>query len=112
MKNTISFNDFIVLLNKYDEKNDAIPFSLKFITADKKRNIGGEIIEIEKAIKCVGKKDNKIIYCTSVKDLTLNKKNPHHKENKTMNIYILGSQQIRKIHPRLCLEINGLKIIP
>lgn len=108
MNNTISYKQVIEEMDKLNGDGKPIPFSIKFITADRTRRIGGEIITIEKAEKCVGKKGEKVIYATPVNP----SKPANHFENQTRNINIPGSGQVRKIHTRLIIEFNGLKVIP
>lgn len=95
---------------------DGIPvsFSLTFITADKNRNTGGEIISIEKAQKCVGKRSGNVLYATPI-NIDAKKsvsRDPHHAENDTRNIFIPTSGQVRKVHVRLITKFNGKIVIP
>lgn len=63
-------------------------FTLKFVTADRKRKTGGDILEVQgcKLRGCVDQR------------------------NATRNIE-LPSGQIRKVHIRLMLELNGSTIV-
>lgn len=85
-------------------------FSLRFITADKHKNTGGEEIMISKAWKHKshstkngngnggGTSDGKFY------------RNPQHYKNSTRNIRLL-SGEIRKIHIRLIREFNGKTVL-
>lgn len=87
------------------------PFSLKWVTADKQRNRGGEIIEIQgarlsslKNYKPVAKREQKGVDGMKIS------KDPHHWINGTRNI-LLSNGKIRKVHIQLILEINGKKVL-
>ncbi len=106
--NTILYKQVIEEMDRVDNEGKPVRFSIKFVTADKNRKTGGEIISVSEAEKCVGKKNDTVIHSTPV---SINKK-PNHREHDTRNIYIPSSGQVRKVHTRLIIEFNGQKIIP
>ena len=84
-------------LNLMDQKNkegEPIPFSIKYVTFNRKKKTGGEIIAIEKAPKCVGTRKGKIIH--DKKESTNQRRPPNHFKNSTRNLNILNTDQIRK----------------
>lgn len=103
---TITYANMIHVMDQVNKQGEPVPFSCRFVTADRKRNTGGEIIEIKKAIKVVGKKrDGSLQYTTTPK-------NPRHWDNATRNIAVLPGKNIRKVHTRLIIQFNGMNIIP
>ncbi len=66
---------------------EGLPFSLKFVTADRKRKTGGDLIELH-GCKLKG---------MDVKHATRN--------------ILLSSGKIRKVHIRLIIEYNGHTIV-
>jgi hypothetical protein len=113
MNNTIPFKEVIWEMDKTDGNGRPLPFSLTFITADRIRNTGGDIIFIPEAQKCVGKKNGQVLFPTPVNVNSPNSitKDPHHRENETRNIY-LPNGQVRKVHVRLITKFNGKTVIP
>jgi hypothetical protein len=94
-----------------------IPFSVTFITLDLKRDKGGDIVTIENGM--LSGKGNEVKLSTKAVNQLMkfddyehsrNSKRPNHYENRTRNIRILGTSQIRKLHIRLITEFNGKKV--
>lgn len=108
------FGEMINAIDGIDSNGQPVGFSLRFVTADRKRKTGGDIIFIENGKKCVGKgKDGNVIWAAPVGESSTGvKKNPHHYANSTRNVLITSSGQIRKVHIRLIIEFNGKKVIP
>ena len=102
--------DALNLMDEVDREENPIPFSLKYITYNRKKKSGGEIIEIDKAVKCVAMRGGKIVYDTRKKEKDISK-NPNHFKNSTRNLNIVGTDQIRKCNIRLITEFNGQKVI-
>lgn len=106
--NHILLRDALHEMDQVSSSGIPVPFSLKFVTADRKRKTGGEIIEVKDAIKCIGKKNGMVIYDGNT--LSRKEKAPSHYENATRNI-ALPNGSIRKIHIRLIIEFNAQKVI-
>ena len=113
MKAIITLPEVLKQMDQFDEKGKPVPFSIKFVTCDLRRKSGGELIELENVVKCVGKKKGKVIFDDRKKtpNKKKEKKNPKHWDNSTRNILIPSSGQIRKCHIRLITEFNGQKVI-
>lgn len=110
--NYIRLTEVLDLMDALDSNGDPIPFSIRFVTANRKDKTGGEIITIDKAVKCVGKdkKGNPVIDTRRKETPDLTKpKNPNHWSNATRNLF-LPNGQIRKVHIRLIIEFNGQKV--
>lgn len=89
------------------------PFSMTFITADRRRGTGGEIVSVKNWIKASTPVEG--VVKTSKKKRLISQlilaKNPNHYENKTRNIRNLRKlKEIRKIHIRLIVKFNGKKV--
>lgn len=90
------------------------PFSMTFVTADRKKGTGGEIIRVANWVKARSSTGDGI--STNDKKKDVNKlilgKNPNHFKNKTRNIRNLRDHKmIRKVHIRLICEFNGKKVV-
>ena len=111
MNKSISLTQVLTEIDRLDKNNKPIPFSIKFVTADRKKQTGGEIITIDEAIKVVGKKKGEVIIDKrKKKDIDIKTKNPNHWKNSTRNIMVVSSGEIRKIHIRLIIEFNGQNV--
>jgi hypothetical protein len=93
----ISYADMIRQMNHKDKDGTPTPFSLKVVTLDINRKTGGDILSIPAAI----------IDRQKAKAQKANSRTPRHYENRTRNIKIVSSGEIRKIHPRLIIEFNN-----
>lgn len=106
----IRLSEVLDQMDRLDDSGRPKSFDMKFVTADRKRNTGGEIIEIRNGRKCVGKRNGKVIYDTreTVAEVRQSR-SPNHWTNQTRNI-ILPNGAIRKVHIRLIIEFNGTKV--
>jgi hypothetical protein len=86
------------------------PFSMTYVTADKKRGTGGEIKKVDGWVKCnLGDMPEQIlrknrIHFSEVRD-------PKHGVHKTRNIMNPVTRDIRKVHLRLIVEFNGKRVV-
>lgn len=87
-------------------------FSISFITADKRKNTGGELIEVEEAYKSgyVDPEERKRMQKLQPESNII-RKHPNHYENSTRNILIARSNEIRKVHIRLIRKFNGKTVL-
>lgn len=108
----ILYKEMIREMDQADHNGKPVVFSLKFVTADKVRRTGGEIIEVTKAQKCVGKRSDGVLYANPGNGAVKQTKNPNHEQNATRNIYLVDSGHVRKVHTRLIIEFNNKKVIP
>jgi hypothetical protein len=128
-KGKIMFKDMMDVMKAEGSNGKCTANRIKFVTVDIKRGTGGDIVEIEDAILCVGKDSKgKVIYNNPVSDSKFQvsgsgrkstdysaevaKRHPHHYVNNTRNFHLAVSRQIRKVHLRLILEFNGMQVIP
>jgi hypothetical protein len=81
---------------------------IAFVTADKKKNSGGEWIEISSAAKhefLTRREMDKIAKAAPASNMM--HKNPNHYQNSTRNLR-LPNGEIRKVHIRLITQFNNL----
>ena len=101
------------LMDQVDEHGKPVPFQIKFVTANRKLGKGGDIVELPVARKCIGKRQGKVIFDKREKMIGSShdkiSKNPRHWVNSTRNL-LLPNGQIRKVHIRLIIEFNNLKV--
>ena len=104
--------DVLEIMESMDGQGKPVRFQLKYVTADRTKGTGGEIIELKDACKCsVRTKQGKEIFAER-KIFPVNdqvSKDPHHWSNSTRNI-LLSNGQKRKIHIRLIIEFNNNKV--
>jgi len=88
-------------------------FSMIFVTADRKRGTGGELIEVRDWQKMdtdapVHKMPGRIR-----KTISAMKKNPNHWVNKTINIFNPNNNHVHphKVHFRLIQFFNGKRVL-
>ena len=110
--NYVRLKDVISQMDSLDGEGKPMAFDMKFVTADKKRGTGGEIINVKGARKCVGKRNDEVIFDQRPRTDALVEsvsRNPHHFSHATRNI-ALKNGAIRTIHIRLIIEFNGKKV--
>ena len=104
--------DVLEIMDSIDGQGKPVRFQLKFVTANRSEKTGGEIIELKDACKCsVRTKLGKEIFAER-KNFPVNdkvSKDPHHWSNSTRNI-LLSNGQKRKLHIRLIIEFNNMKV--
>ena len=107
----IQLSKALDLMDQLDDDGKPVKFHVKFVTADRIRRTGGEIIEIPSGRKCVGNRNGKTVFDTRQrKDENPSiSRPPNHWKNSTRNI-LLPNGGIRKVHIRLMIEFNNQKI--
>ena len=109
--NYIQLSKALDLMDLLDDDGKPVKFHVKFVTADRMRRTGGEIIEIHSGRKCVGNRNGKTVFDTRLKadENPSISRQPNHWMNSTRNI-ILPNGGIRKVHIRLIIEFNNQKV--
>jgi len=109
--NYIQLSAVLDLMNQLDDDGKPVKFQVKFVTADRIRCTGGEIIEIQSGRKCVGNRNGKTVFDTRQKadESSSISRQPNHWANSTRNI-LLANGAIRKVHIRLIIEFNNQKV--
>lgn len=110
--NYIRLWDVLEQMDSLDNEGKPVRFQLKYVTADRDKGTGGDIIELKDARKCVGKTREGEPKFVKQKAIPLNEKvtrNPNHWLHSTRNM-LLPNGQIRKAHIRLIIEFNHKKV--
>ena len=104
--------DVLQIMDSVDGQERPVRFQLKYVTADRSKWTGGEIIELKGACKCsVTTKKGKEIFPPK-QNIPANDrvtKDPNHWVNSTRNC-LLPNGQKRKLHIRLIIEFNNMKV--
>jgi hypothetical protein len=106
----MDFDDTVLFKDMIEYMDSGQPFSLSFVSYDKKRKSGGEWVEIKSAVKFMAKNSSGQSIESAQPTFKGVIKNPHHFENATRNIK-LQNGQLRKIHIRLIRVFNNKKVI-
>ena len=109
----IRLGDVLDRMDQTGQDGKPVPFQIKFVTANRKLGKGGDVVDLPNARKCVGKRQGKVIFDKREKMIGSShdkiSKNPRHWVNSTRNL-LLPNGQIRKVHIRLIIEFNNLKV--
>lgn len=107
----MNFDDTILFADVIAYMDSGQPFTLSFVSCDKKRKKAGEWVEIKSAVKLMATDKKKQSAIEQVQPIFEQvSKNPHHFENATRNIK-LQNGSLRKIHIRLIRIFNNKKVI-
>ncbi|WP_342645006.1 hypothetical protein [Mucilaginibacter sp. CSA2-8R] len=99
MNDLIRVADMLEIMQMRSDDGNLIPFSITFVTANKKEGTGGQRISYEAAVLYGFAKSNSTI------------RNPAHHANYTRNLVGVGTNEIRKFHPLLVEYFNGKTVI-
>ena len=100
------------IMESMDGQGRPTRFQVKFVTANRITRKGGEIIEVKDASKCpVTTRNGREIFPERKTGQMQEKitRNPNHWENSTRNIRLPNGQK-RKLHIRLIIEFNKMKV--
>ncbi len=125
MKGDISYSDVKSKMQVFSDYGRPVPFSLTFITCDREKGTGGDVVQVEHAVKfCYIKylEDKKRL--KRLTEAGKNKrifKDPNHAKHTTTNIATVVRDElsglwffsgiIMKVHYRLITEFNGEEVI-
>lgn len=87
-------------------------FSLVFVTLDKKRKKGGDLVELTDARKHQAgdvRKGEVAVHNEAAAPIESSSTAPHHDKNGTINIKCADGN-LRKVHTRLIVKFNGLEV--
>lgn len=89
--------------------DSGMPFSMTFVTADRKKGTGGQIRTVHNWVNCniadmpePVLRRNKMFQASKV---------PNHQQHKTKNIMNPATRDIRKVHIRLITEFQGKRVV-
>ncbi len=106
----MNYDDSILFKDMITYIDSGQPFALSFITFDKKRDKGGELINVKSAVKFMSKPLQQKAITAAQPEFVMVSKNPKHFENATRNIK-LQNGSIRKVHIRLIRLFNNKKVM-
>ncbi len=99
-------------MEKRDHRNWPVPFSIEFVTCNRATGSGGELVKLSNVVLYKNQKAAGGPAKPGRPEGTqAPAKNPNHWANATRNIYLLDSNQIRKINIRLILKLNNQSIL-
>jgi hypothetical protein len=104
--------DVLEIMDSFDGQGSPARFQIKFVTANRLTNEGGDIIELKDVCKCsVRTKKGEEVFAQRKNFPMPDKlaKDPRHWVNSTRNI-LLPNGQKRKLHIRLIIEFNHKKV--
>lgn len=107
-RGTIDLGSVLDIMDTYDRRGRAMPFSLVTVTYNDAMGTGGEILYYPKAQLAVLDKSNRIASGPRVQKLS--NKNPNHWVNGTRNIRPYDDNQVRTIHIWLILQFNEMEV--
>lgn len=112
MGNEISFKDAMAIIDRVDSAGEAICFDITFRSLQRNSKTGGKLYEYKGVKKYISKKvDLSKKSLLKVASTTASvKRNPNHFSNRTRNLE-LQNGDIKKVHVRLIITINGKKVI-
>ena len=111
MKNEISFNEVVAIIDKVDKQGNAYPFDIAFRTLQRNSKKGGRLVEYKQVRKSRPKNftETNASLLASVQSGTTIKRDPNHKKNRTRLLELQNGEK-KKIHIRLIESINGKKM--
>lgn len=87
-------------------------FSIAFITADRRKGTGGERRYYPVAQRCrLHEMPANLLKRNGFASTSVDKKSPNHWENKTRNIYIPATGEIKKVHIKLIVAFNNKRVL-
>ena len=95
----IRVSEMLAIMDMKGDDGLSIPFNMRFITCNIKKNTGGRRITSNRVVLVGGVHSNSSI------------RNPEHFKNFTRNFRSLNNNEIREFHPLLVEEFNGLKVV-
>ena len=88
-------------------------FSMEFVTCDRRRGTGGELIEVKSWQKLNASADIEVLPGQARQKARQMIKDPNHWKNKTINIWnpLNRSLHPHKVHFRLIQSFNGKRVV-
>jgi signal peptidase I len=107
-KGRITIADACAVMAEMDRFKRLKPFSVTFVSYNKRTGKGGDIVRYPNCyLRVVNNTGSRII-----KDFKKNATHqPNHWQNSTRNFEVIGTNQIKKLHIWLMLEFNGMEVV-
>ncbi len=110
MKEEISLTKALEIIKAVDATGRNIPFDISFRTLQRNSKTGGVLYEYKQVVRFQKKYTKNPNFLKIVQSTEKRKRNPHHFANRTINVE-LQNGDIRTIHIRLIIMVNGKKVI-
>lgn len=112
MKESISFAEALKIIKLKNKTGKQHPFDISFRTLQRNSKKGGKLTNYKGVVLLANEKqeDQEAKIYDNILLQDRQKRNPEHWKNRTLNIK-LEDGQIRKIHVRLIVGINGKNIV-
>jgi hypothetical protein len=111
MENVISLKEALAIIDRVDASGNAVPFDIRVRSLQRNSKTGGKLYEYIAVRKlrrnASDTPPNLLAVAQSGSRLKIN---PNHFQNRTRNLE-LQNKDIRKIHIRLIIAINGIKVV-
>ncbi len=95
----ITLKEMLDIMEMRGEDGQPIPFSMRFITCNRKAKTGGKRIEVKDVVLVGG----------AVSKSTV--KNQNHHSNFTRNFRSVNNEEVRQFHPPLVEMFNNLRVV-
>ena len=106
-----SSTSVITLTEVLKTMDNGAPFSITYVTADRKKRTGGQLMTHAQAQKIAHLADLPANILKANRISLANAKNPNHYTNSTRNIYIPRTREVRKLHIKLIVAFNGHTVL-
>ncbi|WP_281980469.1 hypothetical protein [Tenacibaculum mesophilum] len=110
MEKTISLKEALAIVDAVDEKGRPLPFDITFRTLQRNSKTGGKLYTYNQVVKYRKLKSDNPNYLKQVQTPVKRHRNPNHFANRTRNLE-LQNGDIKTVHIRLIITVNGLKVI-
>lgn len=112
MNDTISLTEALKIIDRQDKTGGSIPFDITFRSLQRNSKTGGKLYTYNQVKKYRKKKyeHSTAAMINAVSSGAFETKNPNHFANRTQNLEMQNGE-IKKIHIRLMISINGKTII-
>ena len=102
--------DVLKTMRTTDHTGQPVPFSIKYVMADRRRNNAGRFSSLTNCIvKNLPKQSTRAKHQERLNEITKNK-NPNHLTHGTINIYHNPTGRTKKVHIRLITHFNEQRI--
>lgn len=119
----IRFSEARLIMEKRDNSGNPVPFSIQFITCNRNKGTGGEVIVLDNCIVHAMLKIKTSKYARPFASLPTPKPKSkvNHLKNQTTNLAVMSTNEltgkhvftgtIQQVHYKLIMQINGKEII-
>lgn len=104
--------DALAKMEDRGKDGNLMPFSCQYVTYSRQRGEGGKIVNIDKAVLSFDKKPYRGSKSDTLPTERINTPGqPNHFANKTRNLKLIPSGEIRKMRIRYLITFNGQQVV-